>query len=70
MRSGMKVKILVGFAKGVEGVAESAQTIGKREGWVVKVTYPEGFDWMGLTLAGVTEELFYYTEELELVTSE
>lgn len=66
----MKVKILTGFAEGVEGVTVRHQKISGREGWVVKVTYPEGFSWMGLSLAGVTEELFYYVEELEFVDSE
>ena len=61
----MKVRIITGFAKGLEG--EASDYGAPIKGKSVRITYPQGFDWMGVDLGGQTEDLFYYDEELEVI---
>lgn len=59
-----KVKILNGFAKGLEGEATALAG-----GWDVTVTYPDNFDYDSEVLRVVAEHLFYDTGELEFLDS-
>ncbi len=61
----MKVRIITGFAEGLEGEASDFGE-GVR-GKSVRITYPQGFDWMGVDLGGQTEDLFYAEDELEVI---
>lgn len=59
-----KVTIAVGFAAGLEGEARPLAG-----GWKVTVTYPQGFESDLEDLGGLTDTLFYGTEELEFFDS-
>lgn len=62
----MKVRIIKGFAEGLTGTATKVE--GLLADWYdVELTYPQGFDECGYDLSGVTEKLYYYPDEVEVI---